>query len=311
MTKLERKEFIEIDSIEDIKDNYFYNNQSIERIRFNGIKFDSLKFVGSLIKGSEFLNCSFLDCIFDHMDLQRVWFKKCNIHKCLFSPEFRFITGKFENCTIIDSNFPEAFIQNVKWIDCEISQTDFCDLKAKSIAFKKTSLEKVNLDGAVITRGDFRSVPNLQRKTFYNVKVDDCEFNWNEIFVIMQFEDPQTENLYNYGIVPVIKELGIDCKRVDRYEFKGRITDEILQNIVTTKCIVAECSAPNKNVFFEIGYALGRNKDVIFCVDKEKNIPFDLKDYKFIIHNNSIDELKKQLRDRVIFLLRLNTDTAS
>jgi hypothetical protein len=147
-------------------------------------------------------------------------------------------------------------------------------------------------------------VPDLRREVFYSTKLDDCDFAWNEVFVVMQYGDAQLDNLYAYGIVPVLQdEFGVECKRVDRYEFKGCITDEILQNIVTARVVVAECSAANKNVFFEVGYALGRAKDVVFLVDEAEHIPFDLKDYKFLVHGMSIDMLKEQLRKRMSFLL--------
>jgi uncharacterized protein YjbI with pentapeptide repeats len=308
MKTLKRKEFTEIRLPEKIPDGYFRDNQAIERVRFIGIKFDGDKFQNSLLKGCEFLKCTFSGCIFDRMDLQRVWFRDCIFTQCLFSPDFRYITGEFTESSIIDCDFPASFIQNVKWIKCKLENCNFRNLKAKSITFLETSLPGIVFDNANIVRGDFKSVPGLRRETFYNVKLDDCEFAWNEVFVVMEFGDPQLDNLFNYGIEPVLKSLGVEARRVDRYEFKGRITDEILQNIVTARVVVAECSAPNKNVFFEVGFALGRAKEVVFLVDEADNIPFDLKDYKFLIHQKSIDSLKNQLRQRMCFLLGIEED---
>lgn len=305
MTELKRKELTDITPESRIPYDYFQENQSIGGMRFTGIKFIGEKFSHSLLKACEFVDCTFSGCIFDRMDLQRVWFRRCDFMECLFSPEFRYITGEISESLMKDCHLPGSFIQNVKWIRSTVSDCDFQDLKAKSITFRETGLQNINFDGASITRGDFRFVPNLKRDTFYNVKMDDCEFAWNEVFVVMQFEDSHLDNLYKYGIVPVMDELGVECRRVDRYEFKGRITDEILQNIVTAKAIVAECSAANKNVFFEVGYALGRAKDVVFLIDEAANIPFDLKDFKFIVHRKSIDTLKEQLKRRMKFLLRI------
>ena len=303
MTGLERKLLTHVTSSAEIPAGYFRDNQSIERVQFVGIQFDGEKFYHSLLKTCEFVDCTFAGCIFDRMDLQRVWFRQCRFTNCSFSPEFRYITGELVESPMIDCDLPNSFIQHVKWIRSPVTSCDLRFLKAKSITFCETPLSDVRFDGATITRGDFKSVPGLRRAMFYNVRLDDCEFSWNEVFVVMQFNDSHLENLYKYGICEVLEELGVDCRRLDEYEFKGRITDQMLQNIVTSKVIVAECSAANKNVYFEVGYALGNGKDVVLLVDRVENIPFDLKDLPFIIHDNSIEILKEKLEKRMRFLL--------
>lgn len=304
MAVLKRSVFKRVTDVADCPREFFENNQAIERITFDGIEFDGWKFNHSLLKSCEFHGCRFSGCIFDRMDFQRVSFRQCTFSDCMFSPDFRFITGEMIQCSVQDCDFSGAFFQNVKWSEGAIIGSSFERLKAKSIAFHGTSLAGDVSDHASITGGDFRTVPNLRREVFYTAKLDDCDFAWNEAFVVMQYGDAHLDNLYDYGIFPVLNdELGIDCRRVDRYEFKGRITDEILQNIMTARIIVAECSAANKNVFFELGYALGRGKEIIFLVDEPENIPFDLKDYKFLVHHNRIDSLKDQLRKRTAFVL--------
>lgn len=303
MSNLKKKKITVVTALRQIKRQYFRENQAIEALEFQGLTFTAWKFSQSLIRHATFSGCIFEGCIFDRMDLQRVIFNNCTFRDCVFSPEFRFITGEFQGSTLENCDFPNAFIQNVRWFKARLKHVDFRFLKAKSISFPQCTLSDVVFDGANITRGDFRTVPGLKRETFYNVTLDDCDFDWNEVFVVMQFNKPETENLYEFGILPVLKECGIETKRVDRYEFRGRITDEILQNLVTCRLAIAEASAANKNVFFEIGFALGRRKDVILLVDKANNIPFDLKDYPFIIHGNNIKELKRKLRQRVRFML--------
>jgi hypothetical protein len=126
----------------------------------------------------------------------------------------------------------------------------------------------------------------------------------------MEFDNPIMNNLYEFGIKKIVEAAGFEPKRVDQYEFQGKITDQILQNILTCQIVVAECSAANKNVFFEIGYALGNKREIIFLVDNAANIPFDLKDYKFIIYNDSINTLRKQLKSRLNYLVKLRKATA-
>lgn len=304
MVELKRSEFIEITALGEVPAAYFDGNQSIERIRFISLDFDGWKFNHSRLKTCEFEECTFHGCIFDRMDLQRVSFRDCKFNDCILSPDFRYITGEVLGTTMVNCDFSGAHIQNVKWLRSSLQDCTLDYLKGKSIAFHETPLKNVTFHRANIVRGDFRTTPDLRRDLFYTAKLDDCVFAWNEVFVVMQYGTPELDNLYDYGILPVIRdELGIECRRVDRYEFKGRITDEILQNIITARIVVAECSAANKNVYFEVGYALGRAKEVVFLVDEASNIPFDLHDYPFLIHHRSIDSLKDLLRKRMKFLL--------
>ncbi len=302
---LKKKEFKTIEDAKEIQPDYFNNNQSIERIIFKKIDFDTFKFCESLIRNCTFENCNFNSCIFEKIDLQRVDFINCSFKFCDLSKDLRYITGKVTNCKIEDCDLSSSFIQNTKWHSTIFNDVDFKKIKAKSIDFTDSKFLKINFDGANIVRGNFSNVLGLSRSMFYDVSLDDCIFDWNEAFIIMEFNNNELENLYKYGIEEVLNLKDITPKRVDRYEFKGRITDEILQNIITSKFVIAECSAANKNVFFEVGYALGNNKKIIFLVDSADNIPFDLKDFKFIIHNKSIDSLKEQLEKRVDFFMSI------
>jgi fluoroquinolone resistance protein len=309
MVIMEKKQRTQISALSEIPPNYFRDNMDIDSISFSGIAFDAFRFENSFLKSCAFSNCTFTGCIFDKVDFQRVDFSECNFSHCTFERNFRYITGVLENCELDSCDFSHALIQNTKWIKTILSNIEFRFIKAKSIDFSGSTFENVNFDGANLVRGFFNSVSGLERKIFYNTKLDDCMFDWQEAFIIMEFGNSHIDNLYTYGIEPVLKKLAIDPKRVDRYEFHGRITDEILQNIITCKFVIAECSESNKNVFFELGFALGHNKPIVFCVDKAENIPFDLKDYRFIIHDNSIDTLRQQLEERVKFMIDHDKDT--
>lgn len=303
MAELKKEEFKTVGDLEKVPGEYFRDNQSIERINFKNIQFESFKFSNSLIRNCSFIECSFSGSVFDHIDLQRVNFTNCTFSNCDFSVSFRFITGGLNNCTFSQCDFSNSFIQNTKWTNTSFDSVDFKKVKTKSISFGGSKFGKINFDGSNIVRGDFSGVSGLSRSLFYQTTLDDCTFDWNEAFIIMEFGKNEYDNLYKYGIKEVLDKKNITPKRVDQYEFQGRITDEILQNIITSKLVIAECSATNKNVYFEVGYALGNNKKVIFLIDDASNIPFDLKDYSFIVHGNSIDTLKEKLEKRVDFYL--------
>ncbi|KQR67588.1 hypothetical protein ASF92_18080 [Pedobacter sp. Leaf176] len=300
---LNKKEYTIIESLDDVPDNYFINNQSIEAVIFKDLIFDSFKMDSVLIKNCYFESCKFINTFFDTCDFQRVNFNSCFFDNCILNNSLRYITGTINDTFFSETDFSTSFIQNVKFIDCKFDDVDLNRIKAKSIDFINSDFVKISFNEANIVRGNFKDIINIKRNLFYNSILDDCTFDWNEAFIIMEFNNSNNDNLYKYGIEEILKDRNIEPKRVDKYEFKGKITEEIMINITTSKIVIAECSASNKNVFFEVGYALGRNKKIIFLVDDAKNIPFDLKDYKFIIHNNSIDLLKTQLASRLDFLM--------
>lgn len=95
----------------------------------------------------------------------------------------------------------------------------------------------------------------------------------SEVFISMQFHDPQSELIYE-KIVRAIetfnrntsREIKIHPLRIDKY-IKGEtytITDEILNAIESCSLVIADLSSANKNVYHEIGYAmaLAKVKDV-------------------------------------------------
>lgn len=301
---IEKVKYRDVNSIEEISDDFFRDNQTIEGLVFNGLSFEAKKFENSRIRNCKFVRCSFEGCLFDEMDFQRVWFDKCTLKNCTLSNALRFITGGLDEVHLEDVDFTGALIQNVKWPNCVLERVEFSRIKGKSVDFSGSRFGGVVFDGAHIVRGDFRGVGGLKRSLFYSARLEECVFEWNEAFIVMEFGKPRTDDLYKYGILPPLKEAGFEPKRVDRYEFEGRITDEILQNLVTCQIVIAECSAANKNVFFEIGYALGNKRDVIFLVDDAENIPFDLKDFRFIIHHDSIDALREQLKSRLEYFVK-------
>lgn len=305
---LEKKERKEVSKLEQIPPGFFEQNDLIERVDFQDLLFDGWRFRNTGIRSCSFTGCKFIGCIFDEMDLQRVVMTHCTFINCVATKSFRYITGQVLTSSFADTDFSYSFIQNVKWERCSFSGVDFDFMKAKSIDFSGSEFEKTSFEGSHIVRGKFLGIPNLKRSLFFDVKLDDCEFDWNDAFIIMAFGDKRYDELYRYAIKPLLEKYEVTPRRVDQYEYHGRITEEILERIITSKVVIAECSATNKNVYFEIGFALGNKKTLILCIDDAANIPFDLKDFPFIVHENSLEKLEEQLDRKLRFSLGLDKD---
>ena len=52
-------------------------------------------------------------------------------------------------------------------------------------------------------------------------------------------------------------------------------------------------SAPNENVFYELGYAHALKKPTILLADRTKKLPFDVSGYRCLFYENSIGGKRK------------------
>lgn len=127
----------------------------------------------------------------------------------------------------------------------------------------------------------------------------------NRAFIVMRFsKHDENDNAYEYGIKEALKELKIECIRADTEVRSSQILDKIKNKIERSRLIIAKIDSDNLNVYFELGYAMGQNKDVILIAESSLivNLPSDLKNWECITYskgdyvslkNNLIEFLKQ------------------
>ena len=125
------------------------------------------------------------------------------------------------------------------------------------------------------------------------------------VFVLMPF-DSSFNDIYTFGIKQCCTELNTYCERVDEQIYTERILDRIYNQISKADIIIADMTNRNPNVFYEVGYAHGLNKNVILLTQKADDIPFDLKHYPHIIYNGQIKSLSEQLKIRLDWFINVN-----
>jgi hypothetical protein len=118
------------------------------------------------------------------------------------------------------------------------------------------------------------------------------------VFVIMPF-DEAWDDLYELGIKEGCERAGAECSRLDEQIFDEAMLDRIHGQIVAADLIVAEMTDPNRNVYYEAGYAHGRRKRIIFLARDADDIPFDLKHHRHIVHGGRIAELRDAIEQNV------------
>lgn len=97
----------------------------------------------------------------------------------------------------------------------------------------------------------------------------------NSAFMLMPFRDTSLKDFYEVYIKNFLKsEMNIDVLRADDICDNDVIINTIYSQIENSEFIIAEISELNKNVFYEIGYAAAKQKDIIMILQAGKEPSF-------------------------------------
>ena len=148
-------------------------------------------------------------------------------------------------------------------------------------------------DGSMITVKGYAHLDELKK-----VIVDS-----NQAFVAMWF-DQSTDEAFNKGFYPGIKDAGYYPIRIDRKEHSNKICDEIIAEIRRSCFVVADFTHGDNGarggVYYEAGFAHGLNIPVIFTCREGmlEDIHFDTRQYSHIVWSDPSD-LRIKLRQRI------------
>jgi hypothetical protein len=81
------------------------------------------------------------------------------------------------------------------------------------------------------------------------------------------------------GVVDIVDCVSACASRIDRMDHVGGITDEIMAEIRRSRFVIADHTGHVNGVYFEVGFALGRELTVIPTCrgDQVGALPFDIK----------------------------------
>lgn len=118
-------------------------------------------------------------------------------------------------------------------------------------------------------------------------------------FVVMHFSTcDENDNAYLYGIKPALKKLKIECMRADNQIFSGQLLEKIRKSIEKSRFIIIKVDSNNLNVYFELGLAMGLNKEVLLISEKDLvlHLPTDLKNWECLTYSKGdYNELKEKV----------------
>jgi hypothetical protein len=127
-------------------------------------------------------------------------------------------------------------------------------------------------------------------------------------FIAMWFKD--TDLLYK-AIAAGIDQAGYRPSRIDREEFIGGVTDEIIAKIRESRFVVADLWGNRGGVYYEAGVAFGLNLPVFMLCkqdqvrpESENRVHFDVQHMNLLTWEvGKLEELTKRLTDRIVAVL--------
>jgi hypothetical protein len=121
--------------------------------------------------------------------------------------------------------------------------------------------------------------------------------------------DASLQDAWTNGFYPAIRAAGFRPVRIDREEYVGSVSDEIMAEIRRSSFLVADYTGHRNGVYFEAGFAAGRGLTVIpTCRASDMdNLHFDIR------HLNTLrwitpDDLASALEARIRAVIGAGAD---
>jgi hypothetical protein len=114
-------------------------------------------------------------------------------------------------------------------------------------------------------------------------------------FVVMPFTR-KLKNVYDMIHSVVTDYAGFNCIRADDIAGSNAITDDIWKSIRTARFLIAEITAQNANVYYELGVGHALSKPVILLLGESKRSPpFDISHIRYLRYSSDYKILRKEL----------------
>lgn len=118
-------------------------------------------------------------------------------------------------------------------------------------------------------------------------------------FIVMRFtQDDENDKAYRLGIVPGLTSVGIKADRADISVKSSQLLEKVKRFIDRDRFVIAKVDENNLNVYFELGLAMGADKEVLLISESSLvlSLPSDLRSWECLTYTAGNYE---ELRDRV------------
>lgn len=124
-------------------------------------------------------------------------------------------------------------------------------------------------------------------------------------FVIQPFDRGKFDKRFEDIFAPAIREAGLDPYRVDRDPGVTIPIDEIASQIATSEACLCDITTDNPNVWFELGYAIASQREVVLICSEERmaDFPFDVQHRSIIKYSTDSTSDFQRLREAICIRL--------
>ena len=100
-------------------------------------------------------------------------------------------------------------------------------------------------------------------------------------------------------IKAVCEEVGCPALRVDEIYGPTKIINDVFSAIAQSRLVICDLTGKNPNVLYEAGLAHALGRDVILLTQNKEDVPFDLRQIRFISYvrnNEGFESLRSELK---------------
>lgn len=148
-------------------------------------------------------------------------------------------------------------------------------------------------------------VPRLRTFVGVQLKVDVERAVMGTCFVVQPFDGGRFDKRYEDVFAPAIRAASLEPYRVDRDPAVSVPIDDIQAGIEASDVVLADVTTDNPNVWFELGYAIAAQRDVVLvCSDeRQTKFPFDVQHRNITRYStdssSDFDSLRQKIESRI------------
>ncbi|MCQ2343804.1 MAG: hypothetical protein MJ002_02635 [Paludibacteraceae bacterium] len=124
-------------------------------------------------------------------------------------------------------------------------------------------------------------------------------------FVMQPFDNGcKFDKRYNDIYEPAIRNAGLNAYRIDKDLSVRNIVDDIEEKITKSQICLADITIDNPNVWYELGFAFAKGKDVVMVCDNTRvKYPFDIQHRSVINYQSDapsdFTDLSKEITNKI------------
>ncbi|MGH7780840.1 MAG: hypothetical protein ACREQR_13545 [Candidatus Binataceae bacterium] len=129
--------------------------------------------------------------------------------------------------------------------------------------------------------------------------------------IFQPFDDGPFDKRYDEVLAPAVEAAGLRTYRVDRDPSATIPIEKLQEEVERSTACLADISADNPNVWYELGFAVGRNRPVVLiCTANRESFPFDIRHRRVIRYKSDSPTDFEQLGFSITQALKAEVEKA-